>query len=967
MKGIKKITAFLLLCTFSLSVFSSGYVYAYSDEKYEEDINIAETVQEYEASEPETESIHDDVDDTARDPEEAAEDDTVFVDEWWDAIQDGDSFDVDVRMFRWPYSEPPSYSMGNGALTGNARLLKEDGMIYVELDFCEIDMGSTIGHLIKFWYIPDQASASDQYAMADALTAMEIPAENQNINTYLDVCAEECEYTYKADGTTIDYVRLPLENDEEHVICGIESDFEAMGRQLCVMSFDYSNAIEAITGIKPEKIKQVGTPSINTILSADGGSFEIAISIPRSAEASDADIYYLVSGSDEADLGDIVSEDNRYRGSFEVSKDEAAEMGGAGNSFNVYAVGVKEGYENSVVNLKKITFYNDSTASPAPSEAPQITAGPSETEDPFAASAPDVTSAPAMGGSGSSGGSSDGSSGGSGSGADYSNIADGKYRVQIALYHLSAEQLSMGNSAFENNSEAIINIVGGTGTITCASNPVSIPPYYSALKTMLFKNSSGDWQKVTTLDSKTITANDGTNTYSLTYLSMFSFKLPNIDEDYVPVKINVPYTPMDEISEDGYIEARLKIYWNTLTATDPNDKLTPDTTAAAGSTSGSSGDDGEYSAVAGDAMDVTDSVTGIRFTAGQGAFSKGTRVYYNLSPIKSTYEKADAILNGSVDSYKLYVITAMLKRKIVQPKGYVTFYVPVGDIDIDKSVIYKITDATKDAAEGKTLIDFEISADREYFIFSLSTLGIIAICETDDPPPHKTRAPEITPTPVPDIFEDINSSGAKAEIETAVRNGWFNGIDDTRFGPHEELTRAMFITVLGRFCGGEASIDAENLFSDVVETEYYFPYVLWAHNNGIISGTGDGLFEPHSTLTREQMAVILYNFVNCQGIALKSGAGITFADADEMSDWAADAVNALVKSGLIGTSDRVFAPKKAVTRVDAVVVLCRLDEMIEEQQPKEPEDEPENISDEEINDKEINNEETDNEEVNDEN
>ncbi|MGM9937884.1 MAG: FMN-binding protein [Candidatus Ornithomonoglobus sp.] len=142
---------------------------------------------------------------------------------------------------------------------------------------------------------------------------------------------------------------------------------------------------------------------------------------------------------------------------------------------------------------------------------------------------------------------------------------DGVYTVQVALYQESADSVSMGNMAFEENTTAVITIKDGIPTIRIKTNPVTISPYYSALEGMQFKNANGQWQYVSPAVTETITATDGENDYELEYLKELEFVLPSVAETYVPVKICVPYTPMAMIGDEfGYVAARLRIDWNTL-------------------------------------------------------------------------------------------------------------------------------------------------------------------------------------------------------------------------------------------------------------------------------------------------------------------------------------------------------------------------------------------------------------------
>ena len=106
-------------------------------------------------------------------------------------------------------------------------------------------------------------------------------------------------------------------------------------------------------------------------------------------------------------------------------------------------------------------------------------------------------------------------------------------------------------------------------------------------------------------------------------------------------------------------------------------------------------------------------------------------------------------------------------------------------------------------------------------------------------------------------FEDTQAHWAQEYIERCVEQELFNGISETRFDPDGIMTRAMFVTVLGRLEG----VDAENwsgderFFADVDPQAYYAPYVAWAVCSGMVNGMTPTTFEPDTPITREQIAM----------------------------------------------------------------------------------------------------------------
>ncbi|HHW47492.1 MAG TPA: hypothetical protein GXX14_02610 [Clostridiaceae bacterium] len=110
-------------------------------------------------------------------------------------------------------------------------------------------------------------------------------------------------------------------------------------------------------------------------------------------------------------------------------------------------------------------------------------------------------------------------------------------------------------------------------------------------------------------------------------------------------------------------------------------------------------------------------------------------------------------------------------------------------------------------------------------------------------------------------------------IMYAVKNNIFSGTGNNNFSPYSPMTRAMYVTVLGRIAGiGSDYPVQEGLFSDVKPNAYYAPYVMWAVEKGIARGTGNNRFSPDSLLTRGQMAVFTVRFFDAYGIALPGSA-----------------------------------------------------------------------------------------------
>lgn len=198
----------------------------------------------------------------------------------------------------------------------------------------------------------------------------------------------------------------------------------------------------------------------------------------------------------------------------------------------------------------------------------------------------------------------------------------------------------------------------------------------------------------------------------------------------------------------------------------------------------------------------------------------------------------------------------------------------------------------------------------------------------------------ITASALP-AFTDVPEDAWYAEsVDYAVSNGLFSGTSDTTFSPDAPMTRAMFVTALGRMSGvGTDSIKDNKAFTDVDFNSWYGPYVIWAYKNGLVNGTSETTFSPDQNITREQIAAIISNYLDTLGLQLPAdeNAPAAFTDDASISSWAVDAVAAMRKSGFMQGNGNAFEPQKTLSRAEAATVLMRLHKFLETGSTTEPE------------------------------
>lgn len=189
-------------------------------------------------------------------------------------------------------------------------------------------------------------------------------------------------------------------------------------------------------------------------------------------------------------------------------------------------------------------------------------------------------------------------------------------------------------------------------------------------------------------------------------------------------------------------------------------------------------------------------------------------------------------------------------------------------------------------------------------------------------------------------FQDVSSSHwADSAVEYVYDNNLMNGTGTRTFAPGGTLTRAMFVTILGRMHGVNTARYPGTSFSDVPSNQWYSPYVAWASDQGIVTGTGNGRFSPNTSVTREQMATMISRYVETEGILLLDAedAPNGFKDASSVSTWARDGLELMRRTGILtGYADGTFGPKKTATRAEAAMIFMRLCVLLDGENLDEP-------------------------------
>lgn len=172
-------------------------------------------------------------------------------------------------------------------------------------------------------------------------------------------------------------------------------------------------------------------------------------------------------------------------------------------------------------------------------------------------------------------------------------------------------------------------------------------------------------------------------------------------------------------------------------------------------------------------------------------------------------------------------------------------------------------------------------------------------------------------------FTDVNEGDwFYDKVAYVYHHKLMTGTSETTFEPNTTLTRAMMVQILYNKEGRPAATTNGNPYTDVPKDQWYYNAVQWAYENKITSGTSETTFEPNSEVTREQFARFMYNYAGNPAVSGK----LDFVDADQVSDWAYDAMvwanqNNIILGKKKSDGSVVLDPRGNATRAEAATIL----------------------------------------------
>lgn len=276
------------------------------------------------------------------------------------------------------------------------------------------------------------------------------------------------------------------------------------------------------------------------------------------------------------------------------------------------------------------------------------------------------------------------------------------------------------------------------------------------------------------------------------------------------------------------------------------------------------------------------------------------------------------------------------------------------DVTRDEQLAAKVTEMIKALPDSDALTledaDAVEAARRAYD--SLTEAQKELVCNLDDLIAAEARLEELaqsepgtTPDPIPTKPRPVTPgrpSGEKESYTDVRENDWFydavvyvtrqglmGGTGSGAFSPNVTTTRGMIVTILYRL-DGEPAVTASSGFTDVAAGSYYEAAVTWAASMGIVDGYGNGRFGPDDTITREQLAAIMYRYAAYRGYDVGTRSELTrFSDCAQISSYAREAMSWAAAEGLItGKGSSILDPQGKATRAEAAAILMRFCEKL---------------------------------------
>ena len=181
-------------------------------------------------------------------------------------------------------------------------------------------------------------------------------------------------------------------------------------------------------------------------------------------------------------------------------------------------------------------------------------------------------------------------------------------------------------------------------------------------------------------------------------------------------------------------------------------------------------------------------------------------------------------------------------------------------------------------------------------------------------------------------FSDVKSDDWYYNaVAYTTTNSLFNGTSDNTFSPDISMTRGMFVAVLGRLAEVSNTYGTRQStpFVDVTQADYFFPYAVWANDNGIVTGVENNVFNPNGEITREQMAAIFFRYAEKFGydITYSNEKYSTFTDTNNVSTYAINAMQWATTHNIVNGADSKLSPQDNASRAQVAQIFLNFSKL----------------------------------------
>ncbi|MBQ3182408.1 MAG: S-layer homology domain-containing protein [Clostridia bacterium] len=180
-------------------------------------------------------------------------------------------------------------------------------------------------------------------------------------------------------------------------------------------------------------------------------------------------------------------------------------------------------------------------------------------------------------------------------------------------------------------------------------------------------------------------------------------------------------------------------------------------------------------------------------------------------------------------------------------------------------------------------------------------------------------------------FPDVKEGAWYYDAVTyCSEKGIFNGNKDGSFAPAKSITRAEFVVALANYSGEDITTEECDRFTDIKPSHWYYRATAWAANKGIVSGTSDNTYSPSKQISRQDLCLMLMNYLKYKEIELEADMSELFADDAKIGTWAKEAVYAIKTAGIVaGMGENKFDPRGNATRAQVAQMMMQFDKFME--------------------------------------